>query len=198
MAHRSHALGKDVCCIDDLKRLGSARLSPMVRDYHNIPGATGLKFSPSELAGLSKAGLRYLKDTSGDGPALTELLFDLSDQITAFTGCETLPFYGLAAGARGGIWGAANIIPSWPSSCGRRLPSRETLRKTASCGPRPSRSASSSNPIAMRPPSRRAGVHGNSYQWAAKAFCHARTGSAGGDEDIGSECGPEDYLVWCI
>ncbi|PLB55242.1 FMN-dependent alpha-hydroxy acid dehydrogenase [Aspergillus steynii IBT 23096] len=35
MAHRGNALGKDVCCIDDLKRLGSARLSPMNRDYYN-------------------------------------------------------------------------------------------------------------------------------------------------------------------
>lgn len=31
MAHRGDALGKDVCCIDDLKRLGSQRLTPTVR-----------------------------------------------------------------------------------------------------------------------------------------------------------------------
>ncbi|RJE19588.1 dihydrodipicolinate synthetase family protein [Aspergillus sclerotialis] len=79
--------------------------------YYNIPSATGLKLSPTELASLSEIGVRYLKDTSGDGPALTELLFNLSDKITAFNGWDTLTFYGLAAGARGGIWGAANIIP---------------------------------------------------------------------------------------
>lgn len=79
--------------------------------FYNIPSATGLKLSPTELASLSQVGVRYLKDTSGDGPALTELLFGLSDQITAFNGWDTLTFYGLAAGAHGGIWGAANIIP---------------------------------------------------------------------------------------
>lgn len=79
--------------------------------YYNIPPATGLKLSPTELASLSKVGVRWLKDTSGDAPALTELLFGLSDQITAFNGWDTLTFYGLAAGAKGGVWGAANIIP---------------------------------------------------------------------------------------
>ncbi|OJJ97617.1 hypothetical protein ASPACDRAFT_32377 [Aspergillus aculeatus ATCC 16872] len=79
--------------------------------YYNIPSATGLKLTPAELASLSEVGVRYLKDTSGDAPALTEMLFGLSDQITAFNGWDTLTFYGLAAGARGGVWGAANIIP---------------------------------------------------------------------------------------
>lgn len=31
MAHRGNALGKDVCCIDDLKRLGSGRLTQTIR-----------------------------------------------------------------------------------------------------------------------------------------------------------------------
>ncbi|PIG82805.1 hypothetical protein AARAC_003107 [Aspergillus arachidicola] len=31
MARRGDALGKDVCCIDDLRRLGTQRLTPMVR-----------------------------------------------------------------------------------------------------------------------------------------------------------------------
>lgn len=92
-----------------LSAVNAAAKIPIV--YYNIPSATGVKLTPSELAGLSKVGVRYLKDTSGDAPALTEMLFGLSDQITAFNGWDTLTFYGLAAGARGGIWGAANIIP---------------------------------------------------------------------------------------
>lgn len=79
--------------------------------YYNIPSASGVKLSPKELAGLSDVGVKYLKDTSGDGPALTELLFTLEDKITTFNGWDTLTFYGLAAGAKGSIWGAANIIP---------------------------------------------------------------------------------------
>ncbi|KAJ5474506.1 hypothetical protein N7475_004072 [Penicillium sp. IBT 31633x] len=35
MAHRGETLHKDVCCIADLKELGSNRLAPMVRDYYN-------------------------------------------------------------------------------------------------------------------------------------------------------------------
>jgi 4-hydroxy-tetrahydrodipicolinate synthase len=79
--------------------------------FYNIPSASGLTLSPAEIAGLSKVGVKYLKDTSGNAPALTELIFGLSDQITAFNGWDTLTFYGLAAGAPGGVWGAANIIP---------------------------------------------------------------------------------------
>lgn len=79
--------------------------------YYNIPSASGLKLSPTQLADLSKVGVKYMKDTSGDGPALTELLFSLNDKITAFNGWDTLTFYGLAAGAKGSVWGATNIIP---------------------------------------------------------------------------------------
>ncbi|KAI7366777.1 hypothetical protein KC354_g3904 [Hortaea werneckii] len=79
--------------------------------YYNIPSATGTTLSPSEIAGLSKVGVKYLKDTSGNAPSLTDLLFDKDDQITAFNGWDTLTFYGLAAGAKGSVWGATNIIP---------------------------------------------------------------------------------------
>lgn len=79
--------------------------------FYNIPGASGLTLSPAEIAGLSKVGVKYLKDTSGNAPALTELIFGLSDKITAFNGWDTLTFYGLAAGCPGGVWGAANFIP---------------------------------------------------------------------------------------
>jgi 4-hydroxy-tetrahydrodipicolinate synthase len=79
--------------------------------YYNIPSASGLTLSPTEIAGLSKVGVKYLKDTSGNAPAFTELVFGLSGQITAFNGWDTLTFYGLAAGCPGGVWGAANIIP---------------------------------------------------------------------------------------
>ncbi|KAB8067379.1 dihydrodipicolinate synthetase family protein [Aspergillus leporis] len=79
--------------------------------YYNIPSASGLTLTPGEIAGLSKVGVKYLKDTSGNAPAFTELVFGLSDKITAFNGWDTLTFYGLAAGCPGGVWGAANFIP---------------------------------------------------------------------------------------
>ncbi|KAJ6172040.1 hypothetical protein N7470_001107 [Penicillium chermesinum] len=74
--------------------------------YYNIPAASGLKLSPAEIAGLSKVGVKYVKDTSGDAPAFSELAFSaLSEQVTVFNGWDTLTFYGLAAGAPG--WGLA-------------------------------------------------------------------------------------------
>lgn len=79
--------------------------------YYNIPSASGLSLSPQEIAGLSEVGCTYLKDTSGNAPALTELIFGLSHKITAFNGWDTLTFYSLAAGAKGSVWGATNIIP---------------------------------------------------------------------------------------
>lgn len=79
--------------------------------YYNIPTASGITLTPKQIASLSEVGVHYLKDTSGNGPDLTELLFGLDDKITTFNGWDTLTFYGLAAGAKGTVWGASNLIP---------------------------------------------------------------------------------------
>lgn len=92
-----------------LKDVHDASGLPIV--FYNIPSASGITLSPTELASLSEVGVQYMKDTSGNAPALTELLFELDDKITSFNGWDTLTFYGLAAGAKGSVWGATNIIP---------------------------------------------------------------------------------------
>lgn len=79
--------------------------------YYNIPSASGITLSPQEIAGLSKVGVKYLKDTSGNAPAFTELVFKWGNEITAFNGWDTLTFYSMAAGCKGAVWGASNIIP---------------------------------------------------------------------------------------
>lgn len=79
--------------------------------YYNIPSASGMNLSPEQIADLSHHGVRYMKDTSGNAPALTELLFHRDDKVTTFNGWDTLTFYGLAAGAKGSVWGATNFIP---------------------------------------------------------------------------------------
>lgn len=81
--------------------------------YYNIPSATGVNLTPAELASLSEVGVYYLKDTSGNAPALTEMIFndEISSKITVFNGWDTLTFYGLAAGAKGSVWGATNVMP---------------------------------------------------------------------------------------
>jgi 4-hydroxy-tetrahydrodipicolinate synthase len=80
--------------------------------YYNIPSATGLHLTPAELASLADVdGVRYLKDTSGDAVGLTELLQYHADRITAFNGWDSLTFHALAAGAKGSVWGATNVVP---------------------------------------------------------------------------------------
>lgn len=92
-----------------MEEIHTASELPIV--YYNIPSASGLTLNPSQLASLSEVGVHYLKDTSGNAPDLTELLFGLNHKITAFNGWDTLTFYGLAAGAKGTVWGASNLIP---------------------------------------------------------------------------------------
>ncbi|KAJ9604924.1 hypothetical protein H2200_010313 [Cladophialophora chaetospira] len=92
-----------------LAEVSEASKLPIV--YYHIPSASGVSLNPQQLASLSEVGVKYLKDTSGNAPAYTELVFALADKITAFNGWDTLTFYGLAAGAKGCVWGASNIIP---------------------------------------------------------------------------------------
>ena len=80
--------------------------------YYNIPGITGAKLSPAELAELGEIeNVNYLKDTSGDAIALTDLLVNHSGKIKAFNGWDTLTFVGIASGAEAAVWGAAGIVP---------------------------------------------------------------------------------------
>ena len=108
----------DVLDLDTFKQLlreiyDAAQLPIM---FYNIPSATGLRLTSAEIASLAEVeGVRYLKDTSGDAVALTELLQSHGDTITAFNGWDTLTFYGIAAGAKGSVWGATNFIPELSS-----------------------------------------------------------------------------------
>jgi dihydrodipicolinate synthase/N-acetylneuraminate lyase len=80
--------------------------------YYNIPSATGTRLTARQIADLADIpGVEYLKDTSGDAVALTELLTGHADRITAFNGWDTLTFAGIAAGAKGSVWGAAGVVP---------------------------------------------------------------------------------------
>jgi 4-hydroxy-tetrahydrodipicolinate synthase len=95
---------------DYLKAVHDASRLPIV--YYNIPSASGVNLTAEQIAGLGDiAGVDYLKDTSGDAVALSELLLAHSDRITAFNGWDTLTFIGLASGATGSVWGATNVIP---------------------------------------------------------------------------------------
>lgn len=104
----------DVLRIDELKTyletVSEAGQLPIM--YYNIPGASGLSLTASELASLAEIPrVAYIKDTSGNAPALAELLVKHADDITVFNGWDTLTFVGLASGAKGSVWGAINVIP---------------------------------------------------------------------------------------
>ena len=80
--------------------------------YYNIPSASGMRLTVGQLAELGDLpGVDYLKDTSGDAVALSELLVAHTARITALNGWDTLTFFGLASGATGSVWGATNVIP---------------------------------------------------------------------------------------
>jgi dihydrodipicolinate synthase/N-acetylneuraminate lyase len=93
-----------------LTAVGEAIDIPIV--YYNVPGATGLRLSPAELAGLGDIpGVEYIKDTSGDFSSVTAMLIKYADKITLFNGWDTLTFGALATGATGSVWGMANLLP---------------------------------------------------------------------------------------
>ena len=93
-----------------LTAIGEAIDIPIV--YYNVPGATGLRLSPAELAGLGDIPrVDYIKDTSGDFSSVTAMLVKYADRITTFNGWDTLTFGALATGAKGSVWGMANLLP---------------------------------------------------------------------------------------
>lgn len=116
---------------DQLKELlnevsGASNLPIM---YYNIPSASGLTLSPEQLAGLSSCGVRYMKDTSGNAPALMELLFERQNEITAFNGWDSLTWVGIVSGAQGSVWGASNFIPELSAELWETVAVQHDLKK---------------------------------------------------------------------
>ena len=98
--------------------------------YYNVPGATGLRLDAAQLAELGDIpGVDYLKDTSGNAVALAELLAARGDRITAFNGWDTLTFFAMASGAKGGVWGLASIVPDRAAELWRVLAEEKDLDK---------------------------------------------------------------------
>ncbi|SDU94796.1 Dihydrodipicolinate synthase/N-acetylneuraminate lyase [Microlunatus sagamiharensis] len=80
--------------------------------YYNVPGATGIRLDAAQVAELGEIdGVDYLKDTSGDAVALTDLLVSRGATIKAFNGWDTLTFAALALGAEASVWGVAGLVP---------------------------------------------------------------------------------------
>jgi 4-hydroxy-tetrahydrodipicolinate synthase len=79
---------------------------------YNHPGSTKVDITPAMAAELSEIeGIRYIKDSSGNAAAVAQLLAHYGERITLLTGADTLAFYAMLLGAKGAIWGAANVTP---------------------------------------------------------------------------------------
>lgn len=79
---------------------------------YNIPAITQVNLSPEQMVELADAtGIRYVKDTSGNASALTELIERHSARLTVFNGWDALSLAGFLIGARSTIWGAVNVMP---------------------------------------------------------------------------------------
>jgi 4-hydroxy-tetrahydrodipicolinate synthase len=96
--------------VDHYGSVASAISIPIM--IYNIPSASGVPMTAEDIAELAGIeGVAYLKDSSGDAVLLTRLLQGYTDRIEVLNGWDSLTFYGLAAGAKASVWGAANFIP---------------------------------------------------------------------------------------
>ena len=80
---------------------------------YNHPGCTGVDMSPEfieRLAGLKH--LRYVKESTGEMPRITELLRRCGDRLGIFCGCDTIALPSLMVGAIGWVGGVANVLPA--------------------------------------------------------------------------------------
>jgi len=80
---------------------------------YNYPGRTGVDMSPAfieRLAGLKN--LRYVKESTGEMPRITELLRRCGDRLGVFCGCDTIALESLLVGAIGWVGGVVNVLPA--------------------------------------------------------------------------------------
>ncbi|HEY5911918.1 MAG TPA: 4-hydroxy-tetrahydrodipicolinate synthase [Verrucomicrobiae bacterium] len=80
---------------------------------YNYPGRTGVDMPPDfveKLAGLRN--VRYIKESTGEMPRITELLRRCGDRLGVFCGCDTIALESLMVGATGWVGGVVNVLPA--------------------------------------------------------------------------------------
>lgn len=80
---------------------------------YNYPGRTGVDMPPDfieRLAGLKN--IRYVKESTGDMPRITELLRRCGGRLGVFCGCDTIALESLIVGAVGWVGGVVNVLPA--------------------------------------------------------------------------------------
>lgn len=90
-------------------RISESTELPIV--YYNIPDASGLTLTAAEIRTLAEiAGVRYIKNSSGDPDLLQELMRTVPS-VDVWNGWDTLTLFALLGGAKAVVWGAANVVP---------------------------------------------------------------------------------------
>ncbi len=79
---------------------------------YNYPGRTGVDMSPEFIEKLATLkNLRYVKESTGEMPRITELMRRCGDRLGIFCGCDTISLETLMVGAIGWVGGVANVLP---------------------------------------------------------------------------------------
>lgn len=80
--------------------------------YYHFPARSGVNLSADQIASLAEIpGVQYVKSSSTDAPALTELIMRHQHRIGVFNGWDTLAFAALTSGVAGAILGVLNVVP---------------------------------------------------------------------------------------
>jgi 4-hydroxy-tetrahydrodipicolinate synthase len=80
---------------------------------YNYPGRTGVDMPPDFIERLAELkNIRYVKESTGEMPRITELLRRCGDRLGVFCGCDTIALESLMVGAIGWVGGVANVLPA--------------------------------------------------------------------------------------
>jgi 4-hydroxy-tetrahydrodipicolinate synthase len=80
---------------------------------YNYPGRTGVDMPPDFIERLAELkNVRYVKESTGEMPRITELLRRCGDRLGVFCGCDTIALASLMVGAIGWVGGVANVLPA--------------------------------------------------------------------------------------
>lgn len=79
---------------------------------YNYPGRTGVDMPPDFIERLATLRqVRYVKESTGEMPRITELLRRCGDRLGIFCGCDTIALESLMVGAVGWVGGVVNVLP---------------------------------------------------------------------------------------
>jgi 4-hydroxy-tetrahydrodipicolinate synthase len=80
---------------------------------YNYPGRTGVDMPPEFVEKLARLkNVRYIKESTGEMPRITELLRRCGDRFRVFCGCDTIALESLMVGAAGWVGGVVNVLPA--------------------------------------------------------------------------------------